>query len=58
MQHIDLFYCFSDGESTEFAMEIDRFTRLVCSSETTFDCNATVFDVLLFSVKRNHAYST
>ena len=33
-----------------FAIEIDRFKRLVCSSETTFDRNATAFDILLYSV--------
>ena len=32
-------------------MEIDRFKRLVRSSETTFDRNATEFDVLQWLVK-------
>ena len=31
---------------SELAVEIDRFKRLVLSSETTFDRNATAFDVL------------
>ena len=32
-------------------MEIDRFKRLVRSSETTFDSNATAFDVLHWLAK-------
>ena len=32
-------------------MEIDRFKRLVRSSETTFDRNATTFDVLQWLAK-------
>ena len=36
---------------SELAVEIDRFKRLVLSSETTFDRNATAFDVLQWLVK-------
>ena len=36
---------------SELAVEIDRFKRLVQSSETTFDRNATEFDVLQWLAK-------
>ena len=36
---------------SELAVEIDRFKRLVLSRETTFDRNATEFDVLQWLVK-------
>ena len=36
---------------SELAVEIDRFKRLVRSSETTFDRNATAFDVLHWLAK-------
>ena len=36
---------------SELAVEIDRFKRLLLSSETTFDRNATAFDVLQWLVK-------
>ena len=36
---------------SELAVEIDRFKRLVRSSKTTFDCNATAFDVLQWLAK-------
>ena len=41
----------SNGESTELAVEIDRFKRLVRSSETTFDRNATELDVFQWLAK-------
>ena len=36
---------------SELAVETDRFKRLVRSSETTFDRNATAFDVLQWLAK-------
>ena len=39
------------GESTELAVEINRFKKLVQISETTFDRNATAFDVLQWLAK-------
>ena len=53
MRTNSLSLCFSDGESTKLAVEIDRFKRLVRSSEITFDRNATAtaFDVLHWFAK-------
>ncbi|XP_076825141.1 uncharacterized protein LOC143470753 [Clavelina lepadiformis] len=42
----------------ELAVEIDRFKRLVRSSETTFDRNATAFDVLHWLAKSHLLDST
>ncbi|CAK8672207.1 unnamed protein product [Clavelina lepadiformis] len=42
----------------ELAVEIDRFKRLVRSSETTFDRNATAFDVLQWLAKSHLLDST
>ena len=36
---------------SKLAVEIDRFKRLMRSSETTFDCNATASDVLQWLAK-------
>ena len=43
---------------SELAVEIDRFRRLVQSSETAFDRNATAFDVLQCLAKLCVLYST
>ena len=40
-----------DVDFSELAVEIDRFKRLVRSSETTLDRNATAFDVLQWLAK-------
>ena len=49
----DAFKITNDDEVdfSELAVEIDRFKRLVLNSETTFDRNATAFDVLQWLVK-------